>query len=77
MAHTLQQCDGIGAQSLFHPELVRQPLVVDARSGHSTLNIESMIDNVHDDLQCCGNNSRATGAACDQEVSAIVFDDCR
>lgn len=77
MTLLLQKTYGIGAQTFLDPELIRQPLVMNARSGHGTLYIEIVVDYIHDDLQGRCYDPGTSRTARYQKIVAIFPDDSR
>src|SRR3954449_10436497 len=55
VAELTQAFDDVGGEGLFNRQLVRLPLVMDARSGHRFRQRHAQIDVVHDRLQHLGN----------------------
>src|SRR5712692_1391635 len=63
----------VARQSIrFEHQLVRQPLMMDARRVDGLLNVHAVIDHVGDYDEHSVNNGRASGAA-DGEPEAAVF----
>ena len=64
---------GIG----LHIDLVRQPLMVDARRVDGFLDIHAVIDDIDDRFERDRDDARAAGAADDHERLAILGNDRR
>src|SRR5690606_1116256 len=69
----LQQLDRVGRQSIaLQPELVRNPLMMEAWSVDRLLNVEIEIDDVDQDVRDRRDDRRAAGRAQDQPELAVL-----
>jgi len=73
----IQQPQGVGTEALFHPQFVRQPLVVDAGRGGRFGRIHGEVDAVHDGLQGGRDDAATAGTARHQPGPALLEHDGR
>ena len=75
VAFVLQKGNRVRRDSIFHANLVRQPLMVEAGCIHRFLNIQTEIDHSHQHVGDGRDNGRAAGRTQHQKQFAVFEDD--